>query len=162
MRTLTKIDNIQGCDIWRMVEDGKEYVMFVSDLDVDCDGTGGNPYHDPYFQPDTRLHYKGKALHAETVPYFVVPPIILQKTLGVVMGSLVEVLNLKNGDFAMAVVGDSGPRTKIGEGSPKLAELLGLSGNPNSGGTSEKIIWCKIHVGVPAEIDGVQYDLQSA
>lgn len=156
------IATIQGAAINLDIVDGLEVVSFLADMDIDCDGTGGNPYHDPYFQPDTRLHYNGKALHAETVPYVVVPPVVLSKTKGRVLGSLCEVLNIKSGQRAVAVVGDSGPKRKIGEGSPALASLIGLDPNPNYGGTEKHIILYKIHVGVPAVINGVTYALQPA
>ena len=159
----TIIATIQTADITLETDDdGMEFVEFTADMDIDCDGSGGNPHHDPYFQPDTRLHLHGNPLHAETVPYMVVPPVILAKTRGKVLGSLCEVTNMSNDRTALAVVGDSGPTRKVGEGSPALAELLGLDGNPNHGGTSGFIIRYRIHVGRAAVIDGVAYDLQSA
>jgi hypothetical protein len=140
----------------------REIVRFTGDLDIDCDGSGGNPHHDPCFQPDTRYHHEGKALNAEKVPYAVVPPIIIQKTRGKVLGSLCLMHNLANGKTVETVVGDSGPTRKLGEASPAAAEALGLSGNPNTGGTERQIILYEIHVGVPAKINGVQYQLQGA
>lgn len=159
----TIIATIQTADITLETDDdGMELVEFTADMDIDCDGAGGNPHHDPCFQPDTRLHLHGAALHAETVPYMVVPPVILAKTRGKVLGSLCEVTNMQNGKMAYAVVGDSGPTRKVGEGSPALAELIGLDGNPNHGGTSDFIIRYRIYVGRAAVIAGVAYDLQSA
>lgn len=158
------IATIQGAEISRFTDEanGSEVVDFVADMDVDCDGTGGNPHHDPFFQPDTRLHHDGHALRAEAVPYVVVPPVVLQRTKGIVLGSLCECTNTKNGKVAQAVVGDSGPSRKIGEGSPRLCELLGLDPDPNHGGTSDFIIHYRIFVGKPAVIDGVTYELQPA
>lgn len=165
----TTIATIQGAEIVLETDiSGNEVVTFTADMDVDCDGSGGNPHHDPFFQPDTSLHLParpnpaGKALHAELVPYIVVPPIVLHRTLGKVLGSLCEVTNLKNSKTCMAVVGDVGPRSKVGEGSPALCEALGLSGNPNSGGTDSFTIRYRIMVGTPAVIDGVTYELQGA
>ena len=150
---------IQGAEIHHEIDaTGYETAIWTADMDIDCDGTGGNPFHDPYFQPHTS--YKPD-LHAEEVPFVVVPPIVIKGTVGIVMGSLVEVENLRNGKTAFAVVGDSGPTHKVGEGSPALAELLGLSGNPNHGGTSDFIIRYKVHVGVPAVVNGVTYKLQA-
>lgn len=151
-----------GGPITLEVVDGVEIVEVTADFDIDCDGTGGNPHKDPFFQPATRLQYKGKSLCAEKVPYYVVPPLILAKTKGRVLGSKVVLTNIKNGMTCVAVVGDSGPRTKDGEGSPRAAELLGLNPNPNTGGTDEQIIHAKIFVGVPAVIDGETYELQAA
>lgn len=156
------IATIQGVDITLDDSMGSEVVEFTADMDIDCDGIGGNPFHDRYFQPDTRLHFKGRALHAEVEPYVVVPPIVLAKTKEKVLGSLCILTNLRNGKTCNAVVGDSGPLTKVGEGSPAVAELLGLDPNPNYGGTSDKIIHYKIFVGIPAKIDSLTYNLQSA
>jgi len=162
MKTL--LDTIQGSEIWLTTdyETGQEIVEFTADLDVDCDGSGGNPHGDPFFQPDTRLHFQGKPLHAETVPYVVVPPVVLRRTRGKVLGSSCEVFNLENGKTSLAVVGDSGPSRKIGEGSPALCDDLGLDNNPNHGGTDRKIIKMRIYVGRPALVRSVLYDLQSA
>lgn len=156
------IGTIQGVDLLLVEVDQIQVVEFTADLDIDCDGTGGNPHGDPYFQPDTRLHYRGKALCAEQVPYLVVPPLVLSATRGKVLGCSAKCTNIQNKRVAWAVVGDSGPLRKIGEGSPRLARLLGLDDNPNYGGTSEKIISVEIFVGSPATIDGITYDLQSA
>lgn len=158
----TIIATIQGAEI--TLDSPPEVVRFVADMDVDCDGTGGNPHGDPCFQPDTRYHHDGQALHAETVPYVVVPPVILRKTVGKVLGSLCLCQNTRRPDlgWVKAVVGDSGPSAKIGEGSPALCQRLGLDPNPNHGGTSEHIIAYEIQVGVPAIVDGVTYHPQSA
>ena len=153
------IATIQGADIIHQIDySGYETVTFTADMDIDCDGSGGNPFHDPYFQPDTRLHFNGKALCAETEPYMVVPPVIIKATKGIVMGSMCEVTY--KGRTVVAVVGDSGPTKKVGEGSPALASLLGLDPNPNHGGTDKFEVTYKIHVGVPAVIGCRHYKLQ--
>lgn len=163
MITETLLDTIQTAEI-RLFTDtdtGKEIVRFTADMDVDCDGTGGNPHGDPYFQPDTRLHFKCRPLHAEVIPYVVVPPVVIAKTKGKVMGSHCIVTNTANGKKSTAVVGDSGPSRKVGEGSPALCEALGLDPNPNHGGTSDFIIEYEIFVNQPAVVV-IIYDLQSA
>ncbi len=147
----TLLDTIQGCEILLTDDGDGEVVTFTADADIDCDGSGGNPHHDPFFQPDTRLHNHGKALNAEEERYVVVPPVVLQKTKGIVMGSKALCRNKKNGLTAWGVVGDSGPRKKIGEVSVAMAEALGLDGNPNHGGTDEHIIEYTVFVGRVAE-----------
>lgn len=158
---------IQGADIYHEISPaGYETVEFTAPFMVDCDGSGGNPLGDPCFQPDTALHLParpdatGKPLHAESVPYVVVPPIIVKGTIGIVLGSLCEVSY--RGRTVHAVVGDTGPTRKVGEGSPRLAELLGINSNPNHGGVDEFEVTYKVHVGVPAVIDGIKYDLQAS
>lgn len=159
----TTIATIQGAEIilFREETTGAELVQFTADMDVDCDGSGGNPEKDPCFQPDTRLRFMGRPLHAELIPYVVVPPVVLAKTNGRVLGCLCECRNMRNGRTARAVVGDSGPAAKVGEGSPALCRLLGLDDNPNRGGTQEFIIEYTIHVNTPAVVP-VTFNLQAA
>lgn len=150
------IATIQGQDIHHEIDaSGYETVEFIGDMDIDCDGAGGNPFHDPCFQPHTT--YKPD-LVAEEVPFIVVPPIVVKATRGVVLGSLCEVTYKGRTEFAM--VGDVGPTRKVGEGSPALAKLLGINPNPNHGGTDDFVVHYKIHVGLPAKIDGITYPLQ--
>lgn len=159
-RILATISGPEGTTEIHEDDDGR--VHFLADADVDCDGSGGNPHHDPYYQSDTTLHHDGRALNAEAVPFIVVPPIIRQKTKGVVMGCQARITNTRNGDTCMAVVGDIGPRTKTGELSCEAARRVGLSGNPNTGGTDSKIILYELWPGKPAEVDGVTYQLMPA
>lgn len=143
-------------------EDDDGRVHFEGDMDIDCDGSGGNPHHDPYFQPDTTLHLNGEALNAELVPFIVVPPLIVHGVKGIVMGCLARVTNSRNGKQAWAVVGDVGPTKKLGEGSPRVADLLGINPNPNHGGEDEKVLLYEIWPGKVAAIDGLTYPLQPA
>jgi len=140
---------------------GDEIVRFLSDADIDCDGSGGNPDRDPYFQADTTLHRGGKALNAYEEPFIVVPPIICKKTRGKVLGSLCLVENTATQQVCSAVVGDIGPTRKTGEISPACAREIGVDPNAVHGGESRKIIRYTIFVGVPAEIGGNSYSLQS-
>lgn len=159
---IATIATIQSSDIvlYRDDRTGQEIVSFIGDMDIDCDGLGGNPFGDKYYQPDTTLHYDGKPLYAEREAFVVVPPIICQKTKGRVLGALCLVTNYANGMWAPAVVGDIGPTFKVGEGSPKLATLLGVNPNPVKGGTSDFIIRYQIHVNVPAMVNDRFYKLQ--
>jgi hypothetical protein len=159
----TNIATIEGCVITLdRDEAGLEEVEYTAKAAIDCDGSGGNPHHDPCFQSDTSLHHNGKALNAEQVPYIAVPPVIIQKTRGVVLGSRVLLTNTRNHKKTEAVVADIGPRRKLGELSPAAAEALGLDGNPNHGGTDAHIIQYRIFPGIPAVVNGVKYDLKSS
>ena len=157
------IDIIECVSIYRFVDDitAFETVLFTAGARIDCDGSGGNPDHDPYFQDDTTLHGPdGKALNAYKTPFIVVPPVVCKRTKGIVLGATALVKNVFNNHTCVAVVGDIGPRHKIGEMSPACAVALGLDGNPNHGGTSSKCIEYEIQVGKPAEVNGVQYKLR--
>jgi hypothetical protein len=134
-------------------------VHYVAKAAIDCDGSD-NRHNDPCWQAETSLSHNGKPIDAETVPYIVVPPAIIKGVKPVVLGSMAIVTNTKNGKSTKAVVADVGPRRKIGELSCECARRIGLNGNPNFGGTDEKIIKYEIFVGTPAIVDGVTYKLK--
>jgi hypothetical protein len=153
------IDEIQGCPIYEL-SDGT--VFFVADADIDCDGSGGNPEHDPYFQDDTFYHDDGKALNAYDVPFVVVPPSVVLQTRKIVMGCAAIVTNLMTGEHVNCVVGDLGPMRKIGEISVAAARAISVNPNPKVGGEENRIIAYEIRPGLPAyKSTGSFYALQS-
>lgn len=154
MRLLGTIAGVQ------IVEATDARVVFISGAAIDSDGSGGNLDKDPFFQPDTTLHHNAKALNAYKERFVVVPPLIVQKTRGIVFGCQAFVTNLITGKVVTAVVGDLGPAAKIGEISVACAQALGLNSNPNHGGTDAKAIGYEILPGVAASVDGIVYDLQ--
>jgi hypothetical protein len=75
---------------------------------------------------------------AETVPYIVVPPLIVNKTKDVVRGCRARV---KYGSkFVDCVVADLGPANRIGELSIAAARSVGLPASPRNGGTEQPVI----------------------
>jgi Fungal chitosanase of glycosyl hydrolase group 75 len=155
------IDLIQEVPINLYTSDsGDEMVIFKADADIDCDGSGGNPDNDPWFQNDTTLHRDGAALNAYKESFMVVPPVVISKTKGIVLGSLCLVEHTINTKFCFAVVGDIGPRKKVGEISPACAKQIGVNPNARTGGEERKVIRYTIFIGVPARINGLQYTLQ--
>lgn len=72
---------------------------------------------------------------SETVPYIVVPPLIVQKTAGVVRGCRARVRF--GGKSVDCVVADRGPAAKIGELSIAAARALGIPSSPRNGGRSQ-------------------------
>ena len=143
-----------------IVEHDDGTVTFRAKAAIDCDGSGGNPWNDPYFQDDTSLHHDGKALNAETVPFIVLPPSVILGVDPIVLGCKARVWNLMNGKKIEAVVGDVGPKTKIGEVSVECARRLGIPESPISGGVDDHIIFFRVWPGVPAKVDGVKYAMQ--
>ena len=160
----TIIATLGGTNIYRSFDATGEKVFWTGKQDVDNDGSGGNvepdePRKDPCHQNDTSLHDpQGKALNAQTVPFVVVPPQVCEQTTGHVLGSLA--FASYKGKTVNAVVGDIGPRNKVGEGSVRLAQLLGIPDSPIDGGVDSGVA-VMIMVGVPAVIDGVKYNLKS-
>lgn len=136
-------------------------IFFIADFDVDCDG-GSNPEHDPYWQPNTSLHYNGKPIDAETVSGIVVPGWLLRSVGPIVLGCKARCTYLANMKSYDAVVHDTGPLTKNGEGTPYLAKKLGINPNPNYGGEDNNIVLYELWPGIPAIVDGVIYNLQPA
>lgn len=113
-------------------------------------------YRFPDKSPDDPAAY----LDAETVPYIVVPPIIIQSVAGAVKGCRARATNLRNSKVVDAVMGDVGPRTKNGEGSMALARLLGLRFSPRNGGEDRPFIVYELWPGEFGEIDGKKIPLQ--
>jgi hypothetical protein len=121
-----------------------------------------NVYGDECWQPETAYYNGGKFLNPLKVRYVVVPPFIISTVDPIVLGSESHVINAETKMQTDAVVGDVGPDDKLGEGSCALAHAVGLSSNPNHGGTEKKIITYTIYVGEPAVVDGVKYSLQKS
>ena len=77
-------------------------------------------------QADTSFRYPlsgSPSLDADKVPYIVVPGSEFEKPLGIQLGDIAAVVYRERVVFA--IVGDHGPKCKIGEGSIQLHELLG-------------------------------------
>lgn len=125
---------------------------------VDCDGDPKNVFNDPCWQAQTSLRHKGKAINAITVPYGVINPLVARRVPGIVLGC--EGLCTYRGKTVPFVVADIGPKSKIGEGSVRLAKLLGMPPSPINGGQEGELVLWKIYPGRAAEIDGTQYALQ--
>jgi peptidoglycan hydrolase-like protein with peptidoglycan-binding domain len=88
--------------------------------------------HDPHWQAGTSLRWAdNKAVNSDRIPYVVLPPDVAKAT-GTQPGDLVKV---QRGDRSCyAIFADSGPSTKIGEGSMALARTLGINDHPGKGG----------------------------
>lgn len=103
----------------------------------------------------TWYHHPGKLLSdpaayvdSETVPYIVVPPIIIQKTAGIVRGCKARVTwSDKSVD---CVVADKGPSNKIGELSIAAARTLGIRSSPRNGGVEGAEVQYELWPGIAA------------
>jgi Fungal chitosanase of glycosyl hydrolase group 75 len=85
---------------------------------------------------------------AQTIPYVVVPPLIVKKTKGVVRGCKARVS--WRGRKVDCVVADSGPASKIGELSIAAADALGMRSSPRNGGTENADVYYELWPGVAA------------
>ena len=157
-RTITIV---QGVPIYEDTATGRCWM--TADADIDCDGRNPNYDNDPYYQNDTALHNNGQALDAYSEPYMVLPPAAIKGVSGIVMGCQCRVHYLRTGKISDGVVGDIGPRLKIGELSVCLAMDLGMPHNPNTGGESNfGMVVYEWWPGQAAYINGIQYHLQAS
>lgn len=137
----------------------KNQLTFTAKMAIDDDGQK-NPDKDPDHQNDTNLHWQGKPLDATIDKYIVLPIFLFKLFAPIGLGSMCFLRNTRNGKTTYAVVGDKGPNKKIGEASPPVAEALGLDGNSLHGGTDAHEIEYTVELGVPALVDGKQFELQ--
>lgn len=127
---------------------------FVSATSLELPGDDGRPL--PRSSPF-------KYVDSATVPFIVVPPMIIKGVAGVVMGCRAVVTNTRNGKTVEAVVADAGPSNHLGEISVACAKGLGISTggkHPANGGGAESGIKYQLFPGIPAVVDGVRYPLQ--
>lgn len=133
-------------------------VHWRSKAAIDSDGIG--PHHGDRTAQD-QTTYKPD-LNADIDRYIVVPPAIRNGVKGVVMGCMAQVTDAITGRHTAAVVGDIGPRHKLGEISCACASAIGLNPSPVSGGVDEHVIEYAIFPDVAAIVNGTQYQLQPA
>ena len=105
-----------------------------------------------------------KYVDSATVPFIVVPPVIIKGVQPVVLGCLAVVTNTRTGQSTEAVVADVGPRNHLGEISVACARAIGVSTGTthpaNGGGAPSPTIHYRLFPGKPAVINGVTYPLQ--
>lgn len=80
---------------------------------------------------------------ASTIPYVVLPGnryLSFLRSSRIRLGDLAACYNIRTGKLCFAIFADTGPATKLGEGSIALANSLGLVGNPKAGGTGAREI----------------------
>lgn len=102
-------------------------------------------YRHPGMSADDPAAY----VDAETVPYVVVPPLIVKETVGVVRGCKARVTY--KGRTVDCVVADKGPSARIGEISIAAARALGIPHSPKNGGIEGKLVDYELWPGQAAE-----------
>lgn len=111
-----------------------------------------------YRHPGKRADDPAAYVDSERVPYIVVPPLVIQRTAGIVRGCRARVTNTLNGKSVDAVVADKGPVNKIGELSIAAARAVGISSSPRNGGTEKPILLYELWPGQAVQ----GYELQPA
>ncbi|GAA4539866.1 glycoside hydrolase family 75 protein [Amycolatopsis samaneae] len=139
-----KTDEETGATI--PVCDANGAVFWKADMDIDCDGQRTaqcNENTDCCFQPDTAFPQSdGKPLNAAALPYIVVPQssgiwnYAASKLQGA--GSCAVIYNNK---VVYAVIGDTGPKSIIGEASYATAKALGINPDPKNGGVDSGVTY---------------------
>lgn len=132
-----------SCGEFPIVHNGLRTICYATRFGVCGDGSGGQFPGDDYFQDDTALHYykpghtwsKADALNPYEYPFAVLPGKPNQagvpdfRGLGLELGD-VGVAFFGRGRAAAFIYGDVGPRHEVGEGSMKLADMLGMKWAP--------------------------------
>jgi hypothetical protein len=131
--------------------------LYLAGMDIDGDGSGGNPENDPDFQESTTYQ---PSQNARTVPGIVIPGILQRSVSGVVIGCKARVTHVLTGFRTDAVAADIGPDDKIGEAFIRTAQILGIPSSPVSGGTQEPLFLYEFWPGIPAVVGGITYNLQ--
>ena len=80
----------------------------------------------------------GRYVDSRRVPYFVLP---MGFSGGARLGDLGVVINLRKDLQSSAIYADIGPCNKIGEGSIRLADNLGIDSDPKWGGVSDGVAY---------------------
>lgn len=166
--TLDVIGNAGGPGNWYgVVTDAKGH-PFVQTSDDPCPGAhvSATSLHLPWPGGNARsARDPFKYVDSSTVPFIVVPPMIVKSVKGIVMGCRATVTNSHTGQTVEAVVGDGGPRDHLGEISVACARAIGVPTGgrfaANSGGADSGIHY-QIWPGVPAVVNGVTYPLQGS
>jgi hypothetical protein len=86
---------------------------------------------------------------SETVPYIVVPPLIVQETSGVVRGCRARITY--RGKSVDCVVADKSGKTSIGEMSIAAARELGINPSPRNGGLGKSEVFYELWPGQAAQ-----------
>lgn len=76
---------------------------------------------------------------ASTVPYLSTPKALRTDETGVHLADLAMVAYWPTARLQAAILADSGPPGKLGEGSPALAQALGIPSSPRDGGASRHV-----------------------
>jgi hypothetical protein len=99
-----------------------------------------------------------------TVPFIVVPPMIIRGVAGIVLGCRCVVTNTRTQQSVEAVVADTGPKNHLGEISVACAQAIGVpigTIHPAQGdGAQSPSIFYQLFPGTVAVVKGVTYALQ--
>jgi Fungal chitosanase of glycosyl hydrolase group 75 len=124
----------------KAITDTDHGVYFRGRFAIDADGSPRARQIDKFGDPHTALRYddrKRSSVNSEEVPFIAMPRGEFTRH-GLKPGDMAIVRNRENGKMAVAVFADVGPHNKRGEGSMALATELGLSNNPNYGGSEKR------------------------
>jgi hypothetical protein len=140
-------------------------LWFRADLDVDCNGgLDVSCTSDPSYLPDTAFTTSaGDPIDANTVPYVVIPMPRAgfdYHSFGIARGQSVAVVYA--GQVVYGVLGDLGPADVVGAASYALAEALGVSPTPSSGGISAAEVTYVFFTGSANEVVPLESNAEAA
>jgi hypothetical protein len=117
---------------------------------------------------DNRLPERSpfKYVDSATVPFIVVPSMIIRGVAGIVLGCRCVVTNTRTQQRVEAVVADIGPKNHLGEISVACARAIGIPvGGVHAAegdGAPSPSVHYQLFPGTPAQVNGVKYHLQSS
>lgn len=151
--TWVTLTTIAGVPI--LYDPKRQILRWRAGMMIDNDGIGGNAAGDKYHQSATSYQ---PSLNALTVPFVVCPLSVIGLVRPFVLGCHATIRY--DDKEIQAVVGDLGPRHKVGEASVKAAQMLGIPSSPVSGGIENKVVTYTIFCGQAAFVNGVAYKPQ--
>ena len=109
-------------------------------MSVDADGASEAWKEDPWGQAQTSLTYRDqRSVDPTKLNDFVLPIGFDKLHPGMRIGDVAAVFY--GGKVAYAIYADRGPRGRIGEGSIRLAQSLGINADPRRGGVGGGVIY---------------------
>ena len=159
---MASISPFLRCGITQLFDYGDGSFGWLSGMDIDGDGAGGNTENDPDFQPTTSLrNLDGTSINSRIERGIVAPESFIRAVPGVVLGCKAQVTDVIWGRVSPAVVHDEGPNDKAGEATIALAQFFEVNANPRTGGTQRPTFFYRVWPGVAALCNGKQYQLHS-
>jgi hypothetical protein len=133
---------------WGIVVDGKGVPIKQSATDPAPDYYISTT---SYTHPDKLAADPARYLDSAVDRFIVLPRHWRAEARGVVLGCHCVIYDLRTTRSCDAVVGDFGPKDKVGEGSIALAKFFGINSDPKTGGTEDKRFRYTFYPGVVAQ-----------
>jgi hypothetical protein len=130
-------------------------LFFEADMDIDCDGSnegvcaGTDPSHQNQLSCDGSgkcSKDNGGPISAATHPFYVLPTgsPFSSSSRGIGVGTVAAIINTKTNPISIVyapMLDEDGVSQEIGEASAKMASMLGVPNNPETGGQDTGLVY---------------------